>query len=193
MDKPVAIVYATWHGQAEKVARRIADVAYVHGVESSVAEARSAEAHAITIESHSAAIVVGSVHFGRHPSQLRNFVISKLAVLSTLPSAFVSVSGASASLSGEKEALDHIHRFLTATGWDPDVRLPVAGATPYSKYGFFMRHLMRFSSRVAGRDSDTSRDYEYTDWFAIEAFARNFLGEIGLGRKLAAATAPLRL
>ena len=32
MNNSVAIVFATWHGQAEKVARRIADVAYMNGV-----------------------------------------------------------------------------------------------------------------------------------------------------------------
>jgi menaquinone-dependent protoporphyrinogen oxidase len=193
MDKPLAIVYATWHGQAEKVARRIADVAYMNGVQSTVAEARSPEAHAITVESHSGAIVIGSVHFGRHPSHLRDFVTAKLAVLSTLPSAFLSVCGAAASLSGDKEARAYIHKFLIATGWDPDIRLPVAGAIPYSKYGFFMRHLMQFSSRVAGRDSDTSQDYEYTDWFTVEEFVRNFLAEVGLGRKLATAPTQVRL
>ena len=37
MDKPIAILYSTWHGQAEKIAKRIADVAYVHGVRSTIA------------------------------------------------------------------------------------------------------------------------------------------------------------
>lgn len=182
MEKPIAIVYATWHGQAEKVARRIADVACINGVETTAGEAHSPEAQAISNETHAAAIVVGSVHFGRHPASLRDFVLKKLAVLSTLPTAFVSVSGAAAALSGEKEARDHIEKFLTATGWDPDVRLPVAGAIPYSKYGFITRHLMQFSSRVAGRDSDITRDYEYTDWFAVDAFVRHFLMEVGAGR-----------
>ena len=45
---------------------------------------------------------------------------------------------------------------------------------PYSKYNIFLRLLMQFIARVAGGDPDTSRDYEYTDWRAVEAFAAGF-------------------
>ncbi len=37
--------------------------------------------------------------------------------------------------------------------------------------GPFLRLVMRLISGMAGGDTDTSRDYEYTDWQAVERFA----------------------
>ena len=33
---------------------------------------------------------------------------------------------------------------------------------------------LRLISRIAGGETDASRDYEYTDWYAVERFARDF-------------------
>jgi hypothetical protein len=44
----------------------------------------------------------------------------------------------------------------------------------YTRYGFFVRLVMRLISKMAGGDTDTSRDYEYTDWNAVAEFARRF-------------------
>jgi len=48
-----------------------------------------------------------------------------------------------------------------------------AGATPYTRYGWFVRFMMRNIARRRGLGTDTSRDYEYTDWQAVEQFARD--------------------
>jgi menaquinone-dependent protoporphyrinogen oxidase len=54
----------------------------------------------------------------------------------------------------------------------------LAGALPYSRYGFLKRLLMRLIVWREGGDTDDSRDYDDTDWDAVECFARSFLGEI---------------
>jgi menaquinone-dependent protoporphyrinogen oxidase len=53
----------------------------------------------------------------------------------------------------------------------------VAGALPYSKYNFFIRFIMRRIAAQAGGDVDTSRDYEYTDWGAVDRFASQFAAD----------------
>jgi menaquinone-dependent protoporphyrinogen oxidase len=183
VEDSIAIVYATWHGQAEKVARRIADVFYAYAVRTTPIDLRQLSADSMALERYDAVIVVGSVHFGRHSRRLVDFVRRSLAVLSTMSTAFLSVSNAAGSLEGDAEAQRYIHEFVMRTGWQPDVTVSVAGAIPYTRYGFLMRHLMAFTSRLAGRDSDSTRDFEYTNWFAVEDFARNFLGELGLDKR----------
>jgi menaquinone-dependent protoporphyrinogen oxidase len=182
MKKPVAILYSSWHGQAQKIAQRIADVVAMHGVKTTVNDVRDRAASALDSDSHSGVIVIASVHFGRHPGPLYNFVSCMLTTLSRLPSAFVSVSGAAANLEGNVNAQGYIRKFVTATEWQPDMSLSVAGAVPYTRYGLVTRVLMKFASRIGGRDSDTSRDFEYTDWFAVENFVREFLAESGIGK-----------
>ena len=61
--------------------------------------------------------------------------------------------------------------FFTQTGWHPDRVLPVAGALVYSKYNFIVRAIMKRIARKAGAPTDTSRDYEFTDWAAVDRLA----------------------
>ena len=50
----------------------------------------------------------------------------------------------------------------------------VAGALPYTKYGWLKKWIMRRIVAKAGGDTDTTRDYEYTDWNDVREFARAF-------------------
>ena len=50
----------------------------------------------------------------------------------------------------------------------------VAGALPYTKYGWLKRMMMKRIVAKAGGDTDTTRDYEYTDWIDLRNFARDF-------------------
>jgi len=61
------------------------------------------------------------------------------------------------------------------TGWHPARVELVAGALPYSKYNFLIRYVMRRIAAKEGGDTDTSHDYEYTDWEAVDRFARDAL------------------
>jgi menaquinone-dependent protoporphyrinogen oxidase len=67
-----------------------------------------------------------------------------------------------------------IGRFLTGTGWRPTLTKPVAGALLYSRYNPFKRWIMKRIVQKGGGDTDTSRDYEYTDWDDLRAFADEF-------------------
>jgi menaquinone-dependent protoporphyrinogen oxidase len=48
--------------------------------------------------------------------------------------------------------------------------LPVAGALAYSKYSFFVKLVMKTIAWKAGGPTDTSRDYEFTDWATLDRF-----------------------
>lgn len=47
----------------------------------------------------------------------------------------------------------------------------IAGALTYSKYPRPLKWLMRRIAEKAGEDTDTSRDYEYTDWEQVKRYA----------------------
>ena len=74
----------------------------------------------------------------------------------------------------EEELGAIIGRFLTATGWQPTIIKKVAGALLYRQYGLIKRWMMKRIVAKAGGDIDTSRDYEYTDWDDLRAFAKTF-------------------
>ena len=102
-------------------------------------------------------------------------VVFIAAVLGEVPSAFLSVSGAAAAPQGQREAESYRDAFLARTGWRPDMSACVGGALLYTKYSWLTRTMMRFASRVAGRPTDTSRDYDLTDWRVVDGFADDLL------------------
>jgi menaquinone-dependent protoporphyrinogen oxidase len=173
MATKIAVVYASTHGHVRKIAERFAEIAAMRRVECVVIDVRLARGNAL--DGCDAVVIAGSVHFGRHAGGLRRFVARKLAWLSAIPTAFVSVSGSAASLDGGAKAEEYINDFARVTGWKPDFHLSVAGAVLYTKYDPITRLMMKFASRTAGRDTDTSRDYVYTNWNQVDQFMHAFV------------------
>ncbi|WP_327051345.1 flavodoxin domain-containing protein [Halomicrococcus gelatinilyticus] len=168
----VLVCYGTTEGQTATVADRIADVLRGAGHDVDVADLPIDAAPA----DYDGVLVGASVHAGKHQRPVTEFVADHRDELNAMPSGFfsVSLSAASESPDGREEAQAVVDDFLDETGWSPDVATTVAGALRYSQYGRIKRLLMRF---IAGRhsgDTDTSRDYEYTDWDDVEAFAHEF-------------------
>jgi menaquinone-dependent protoporphyrinogen oxidase len=177
MMAKIAIVYASRHGHVRAISEQLAAIAALRGVECTLYEVAAAR-HGQLTEDCDAVVIAGSVHFGRHARVLRRFVKGKLAVLSSVPSAFLSVSGSAVALEGRTKAEEYITDFIRVTGWQPDLTLSVAGALLYTKYDPITRLVMKFASRIAGRGTDTSRDYDYTNWPAVDAFMHQFIDTV---------------
>jgi menaquinone-dependent protoporphyrinogen oxidase len=97
---------------------------------------------------------------------LRTLLRRHRAALAARPSAFFSVS-----LSAKER---YLQRFLREVDWQPQATATFAGALQYSKYGPVKRLVMRAFVTLTGRDTDMSRDYEYTDWDAVDRFSEAF-------------------
>lgn len=171
----VAIVYSSKRGHVQAIASRLAAAAQVHGVKSIMVDVRSAGE---LLKECDAAVLAGSVHFDRHDRKLFRLVKQNLSRLSSIPTAFVSVSGSAASEDTRPKAEEYLAQFLRQTGWKPDRTLTVAGAVLFTRYNFLLRLIMKRISARAGRTVDTSRDYVYTDWDALDAFMHNFLDTV---------------
>lgn len=182
----VLIVYSSVDGQTARIAKRVADGLRESGLEVTLHPAWRLDAP-WEIETHDAVVVGGSVRFGRHARELERWVRERLERLAARPAAFFSVSMAAAG-EGERarEAIRWRDEFLSRTGWKPALAASFAGALRYTRYNPLLRMMMRFISGRAGGDTDTSRDYEYTDWDAVDRFAADFR------TRIAAAGMPLR-
>jgi len=69
-------------------------------------------------------------------------------------------------------------RFFKQTGWRPNQVKPVAGAIMYTRYNFLLRLIVKRIARKEGSPTDTSRDYEFTDWAGLDKFVEDFASEI---------------
>ena len=176
------IVYGTAYGQTERIAREIARVLRESTHEVTLARGDQLPAN-IAVAGYDGVVVAASVLFGRHQRYIQRFVHERAVLLTILPSAFVSVCGAMANPApeGERAARGYRDRFLAATGWHPGIARSFAGGLPYTRYRPWVRWMMKMISRRTGAPTDTSRDYDFTDWQAVAQLAQEFAGLLPVG------------
>jgi menaquinone-dependent protoporphyrinogen oxidase len=171
----ILLVYGTTEGQTRKIAERIA--AELEKLDHEVALRDSTTiADPLAPGAFDAVMVGASVHQGRHQAAVQHFVSANVAVLEQLPTAFFSVSLVASSTDPEdrQDALNLIEAFCEKTGWRPSLTRSIPGALRYTEYDFLKRWIMKLIVRHYSGPTDSSRDYEFTDWDDVARFAREF-------------------
>jgi menaquinone-dependent protoporphyrinogen oxidase len=171
----ILLVYGTTEGHTAKIAQRMAEGIQAAGHEVDLRDSK--ELRRSTIDGgYDGVLVGGSVHAGEHQSSVREFVRHNLQLLERLPSAFFSVSLTAVEVDEEarRETQATVDKFVRETGWQPGRIETIAGALVYSQYNIFIRQIMKLISRHQGHPTDTSQDYDYTDWEAVDRFGREF-------------------
>jgi menaquinone-dependent protoporphyrinogen oxidase len=170
----VLVLYASTHGQTDKIAHRLADSLAAEGAE--VTLKRSPDGLTTSPADFDGVILAAWVHAGNHQHELVRYAKDHHTSLSDRPSAFLSVSLTAADEDDESRAATRqlIDEFLDETGWIPTTAMPVAGALQYREYDFVTRLAMRLIARKHGASQDTSHDEEFTDWDSLAAFASTF-------------------
>jgi menaquinone-dependent protoporphyrinogen oxidase len=183
----VGVFYATREGHTRRIAERIANDLRKRGfdVDSQCVQ------HPLVFDlrNYSAAVLAASVHAGSHEPEMVKFVKENRTSLESMPSAFVSVTLSEAGVEkSEATPAEHaqfvadvdqmLAKFFAETQWHPKRVKPVADALLYTHYNFLVRFIMKRIARKAGAATDTSRDYDYTDWAALDRFVEEFAAEI---------------
>ncbi|MFN0096763.1 MAG: flavodoxin domain-containing protein [Dehalococcoidia bacterium] len=173
MSDSVAIIYHTSEGHSAEVAERVAGRVRAGGLTVDLFAVQTAPA---TLHGHAAAIIGGPIHLGHHDKLLEGYVRNHVQELGSMPSAFFSVSLTASDPSPEAQATAGavVHDLLDRAGWEPDMVALFGGALAYTKYGFIKRQLIKRIAAKEGGQTDTSRDWDRTDWAAVDAFADDF-------------------
>ena len=177
----VLVFYDTTDGHTHAIADAIGRALRLGGVPVDVVQAGMLNPIA---RDYSAVIVAASVHAGKYQRGVFDWVKQHAAELNARPTAFVSVSLGILQQSDPQVMADInaiVTRFTADTGWNPAAVKHVAGALLYTRYNFLKRWIMKRIAAKAGGDTDTSQDYDYTNWSDLRAFADDF------GRRLTAA------
>jgi menaquinone-dependent protoporphyrinogen oxidase len=168
----ILIAFASRHGHTAKIADRIAAVLRDAGHRVRVVD----DVAAVDPSPYDFDAVIGgaSIHNGEHQAEVVAWARRHSIALTMVPSAFFSVCLAIADGTDESRAAaqDYLDDFEERTGWTPRARTTIAGALQYREYDFLTRLIMRALMTRGGHPTDTARDYEYTDWRAVDAFAR---------------------
>jgi menaquinone-dependent protoporphyrinogen oxidase len=178
----ILIVYGTAYGQTERIAQEIARV--LTGSQHAVNVLKGDRLPtSLALDEYDGFVVASSILYGRHQRYIHAFVRDHLARLNAVPSAFVSVCGAMAGSAPEAAVMaqGYLNKFLRTTGWRPAMARSFAGGLAYSRYRPWVRWMMKMISRQTGRPTDTSRDYDLTNWSGVNQFARQFAGLFAAG------------
>lgn len=175
----IAVVFGTTDGQTAKIARHVVDVLRSEHHLVDLLDTRTPFSQG-PLENVDAVVIAASIRMGKFQRPLVAFVREHRDELENLPTAFlaVSLSAAHDTPAAHREVQKTIARFVAETGFVPGIIQPVAGALVYTRYGFFTKLAILFISKISGGDTDTSRDYEYTDWAALSSFARSFAAKV---------------
>ena len=174
----ILLVYATVEGQTRKIATHVAERLSGSGHDITLIDATDVKV-APAADSFDASIVLAPVHIGTFPAPLRHFAKSNVETLMARPGAFISVSlaAASADKSEVAEVADYVEKFSKETSWWPVAIHNAAGALKYTEYDFFRRWMLKRIAEKEGGPTDTSRDHEFTDWDALDAFVDGFVAQ----------------
>lgn len=175
----VLVVYGTTEGHTRTIATRAAAWLQEEGLQVSVVDS-AALPDSLRVGDYDAYVLAGSLHETRHQASLVHFAKDHADDLARRPSLFLSAS-LTATSKDEKHQSDArrcMEHFYSETGWRPTMDAPVAGALLYTKYNFLKRMLLRMIVSKEGGDVDTSHDYEYTDWKALETLIKKFSAQV---------------
>jgi menaquinone-dependent protoporphyrinogen oxidase len=183
----ILVLFASTHGQTRRIAERIAATLREHGLETETHDVSTAP-DGLSPKSFDGVLIGASVHAGHHQQAAVDYARHHHSLLNSLPCALFSVSLTAADDDDEaREATrKYLDDLLDDTGWQPTLSECFAGAILYSHYGVFERTLIRLIMRQKGH-GDVKWDQEFTDWEAVDRFARDFASAVG---KQAAATLP---
>ncbi len=184
----ILIIYGTTEGQTRKISQRMAGRARELGHDVDVVDATELDESADRYPDLGAAdaiVVAASVHQSVYQTSVLHFIKSHWELLLNKISAFVSVSLSAAGEDDEdrRDTQSYIDRMVSETGWQPDRVFSVAGAFRYTEYDFFKRWVMKKIAGSKDAPTDTSRDWELTDWTAVDRFTDDFLRLLDAGKK----------
>ncbi|KPV39190.1 hypothetical protein AN478_13015 [Thiohalorhabdus denitrificans] len=184
----ILIVYGTGEGQTRKIAETLGG--QIRRADHHVEVHRGDQLpEGLSPAACDGVLVGASLHAGHHQAYIRRFIRRHRPELRAVPSAFFSVSGSAASPdpAAQAQIRELVEVFLAEEGWQPDRWATFAGAIPYTRYGRLKRWVMRRIIARAGGPTDTSRDWELTDWEEVERFGAGFLelveGKVPKGRR----------
>lgn len=174
----VLIVYWSLEGQTAAVAERIA--ATLRNFGHPVVLSAGGDHPEIQPQGFDAVMIGASIHRGRYPSAVLQWLRAHEVQLGGLPTAFFSVSlSAGSSDPEEQRAAQRIMEQLMAqANWHPRRCSSIAGAVHFGRYGLLTRWIMRSIIRRKDPAAVGLRDREYTDWAAVERFAADFANEL---------------
>lgn len=170
----ILVTYGTGEGQTATVAHNLDAELTDRGFD--VTTRNVWDAQEVDLSAYDGVLVGASVRGRHHQPAVVAWIERNREALAGRPTGFFQLSFASGVdrewlSAGARSWADSL---IASTGWQPDHVGLFGGAVRYTQYNYLTRQAFELVSAVTTGDTDTSRDYEYTDWDEVERFADEF-------------------
>jgi len=166
------ILYSTRDGQTREIAARIAQAL----VPQQLCDVQDlAESRQIDWPQYDRVLIGASIRYGHFNPMLMKFVTQYKSELEQRVSGFFSVNLTARKADKRTPQTNaYTRKFLEQSPWQPDCCAVFAGALRYPRYRWFDRVMIQLIMRMTGGETDTTKEIDYTDWSAVQTFAREF-------------------
>lgn len=162
------ILYLTTDGQTKKISEKLAE----HLDNCTLVSLRDPNAlQQVNLAEYEQIVIGAAIRYGYFDSLLYKFIKQHCDILNSKRSAFFGVNlTARKPNRNTPQTNTYTRKFLAKIDWKPTLTAVFAGALLYPRYGFFDRTMIRFIMKITGGETDTSREYELTDWEKVAEF-----------------------
>ena len=172
----ILLLYSTRDGHTREIAWRMQQTITQEGHE--VTLAPISDADVLELQDFDKIVVGASIRYGKHSTQLYEFVERHMQVLDSKPNAFFSVNVVARKPGKDRpDTNPYLRKFLKQIAWHPRELAVFAGKLDYPRYGFFDRSMIRFIMWMTKGPTDPETVVEFTNWQRVESFARR-IGEM---------------
>ncbi|MDW5415817.1 flavodoxin domain-containing protein [Iodobacter sp. CM08] len=173
--KPALILYASYDGQAERIARTLALYLSHHALAVELCNIKQAPSQ---YDHCSAIIMVAAVRYGRHLPEVATFLRSAPCQIQHIPLAIASVSLSARKDNGEPNR--YLSKLISQFNLTPFATIALAGKLDYPRYSWLDKQMIRFIMYLSGGPSDGRCSVEYTDWQQLAVFAQKITAHLCL-------------
>jgi menaquinone-dependent protoporphyrinogen oxidase len=175
----VLIVYATREGQTKKVAYKIQE--HIESMKHDITLFNAKDKNKPKLEDYDLLLFGGSMHAGGIEKELVSFINENKTVITNKPNSFFLVLLSAATKDPklkEEWLLEAKNKLQEQIQVNFSHLEMIAGALMYSRYSWPMKWIMQRIAKKAGEGTDTSKDYEYTDWEQVQRYAFSAVGSL---------------
>lgn len=163
------ILYLTRDGQTRKIAEKIADII---GNTTLISLREQPNLPINTLNEFDQIIIGASIRYGHFDPILERFIQQHAEILNTKKSAFFSVNlTARKANRNTPQTNTYTRKLLARIAWQPQLVEVFAGALLYPRYRWFDRTMICLIMKITQGETDTRKEYEYTDWQKVTQFA----------------------
>lgn len=167
----IAFVYSTVDGHTATICARLRELVESDSHEGSIHELTANSA--IDLTPFDRIVIGASVRYGKHRPDVARFIERNIDVLQSKPSAFFSVNAVARKPEKRTpESNPYVRKFLKTISWKPPLIGIFAGRIDYPRLGVWDKTMIRFIMWITKGPTDPNGTFEFTDWEAVEAFAR---------------------